>query len=114
MLNIYSHDFTIDDGSWSFYSHVDDLQLLREVKAWDVREKAPSLMFPDRKYKVIDMNTLPWIKAHEDVNAMPNDSNEKRYALGVGQMGGYLLSAMKKLLEKVDIMEARIMELEKI
>ncbi|MCK5606091.1 hypothetical protein KAR91_29600, partial [Candidatus Pacearchaeota archaeon] len=114
LLNIYSHDFTIDDGSWSFYSHVDDLQLLREVKAWDVREKAPSLMFPDRKYKVIDMNTLPWIKAHEDVNAMPNDSNEKRYALGVGQMGGYLLSAMKKLLEKVDIMEARIMELEKI
>ncbi len=108
---IYAKYLVDDDGTLGSYSEVDDLQLIRDLKEYK-REKALSPEYPYVKRKVWDMNTLPWIKAHNKIDKMANDDNKKRYALPIGARDGFLLSALKKLLEKIDIMELKIKELE--
>lgn len=110
---IYSHTVYNDDGTIEEYSIVDDLQLLRDVKRWDVRKKVVNPKFPEFKQHVFDVNTLPWVKAHPNVNAIAFDDNEKRYSSTVNQKVGYLLSTMQKMLEKIDELESRIISLEK-
>ena len=110
-MEVLAHDFFIDDGGFTFYQEHDDLQLIREMKAYE-REKVVSPEFPDYKQKVFDVNTLPWIKAHPDVDAIPNGNNKKRYALGIHASTGFMLSAIKKLVEEIDIMKLKIKELE--
>lgn len=91
-----------DDGTVTAYSHVDDLQLLRDVKEWDVREKIVNEKYPEFTQKVFDVGTLPWVKAHPDVDNMLDDDNEKRYMSSSNQRDGYFLSSMKKILEIQD------------
>ncbi len=108
---IYSHEVFTDDGTVSSYSHVDDLQLLREVKEWDVREKITSSMFPNEKGKVFDKETLPWIKAHKGINGLAIDNNDKRYASSTNSKVGYLLSTLQKMLERQDKLISQLNEL---
>ena len=102
LKGIWSFEMYTDDGQLDSYSHVDDLQLLRELQEWDVKEKPASDLFPNETQKVFDKETLPWIVAHTGVSSMAVDDNRKRYALGNTSKIGYLLSTIKKLLERQD------------
>jgi len=111
-FGMYANGMFDDDGNLGSYSQVDDFQLLREMTEYGI-EKPLSPDFPDTKQKIWDMNTLPWIKAHQDVNALAIDSNTKRYSLSLGARDGFVISALKKIVEKLDSLETRILELEK-
>ncbi len=92
-----------DDGTGtSAYSHVDDLQLLRETKEWKVRKKSVIPDHPDYKQSVFDIKTLPWIKAVPELDSFTGDSDELRYKVPIGSKIGYLLSTMQKLLKRQD------------
>jgi len=60
------------------------------------------------------VNTLPWVKAHVDVDKLGDDDNAKRYSISMGGRSGYMLSVVKKLLEEIDVMKIRIKELEEV
>jgi hypothetical protein len=109
---IYSFTVITDDGGVGSYSHVDDLQLLRDVKEWDVREKALVSDFPEITQKVFDKETLPWIVAHSGVSNLSIENNDKRYMSSVNQKIGYLLSTMKKILVRQDEIMLRLAALE--
>jgi len=113
LWSIHSHFVYNDDGIIEEYSEVDDLQLLRDVKTWNVRQKIVNEKYPEFTQKVFDVDTLPWVKAHPNINALESGDNEKRYSSTVNQKVGYLLSTMKKMLEKIDMLENKIEELKK-
>jgi len=110
-LSLYVKEMFDDDGNLGSYSLVDDLQLIRDLKEWE-NEKPMSPDFPEITQKVWDVNTLPWVKAHTEIDKLENIDNNKRYALSMGAKKGFLLSVIKKLLEEIDIMKLRINDLE--
>lgn len=108
--SIYSQYLFDDDGVLGSYSHVDDLQLLRDLQEY-TKEKALCDDFPEITQPVWDFNTLPWIVAHSGISGLETGSNIKRYSLPLGARDGYYLSTMKKLLELVDDQQLEILDL---
>ena len=97
-------------GQLFTWSHIDDLQSLRDMIEYPL-EKVPNPDFPDWKQKTWDINTLPFIKGNPNYDKIES-YDDKSYSVSMGEIQGYVLSTMKKMLEVIDNLQVRILELE--
>jgi len=88
-------------GQYTDYDFVDDLQLLREMHNSPDNLKKP-IESKDFEITAYELRTLPWIVAHPDSDNMTDE--ELNYAFSDGDVDGYILSAMKKILERQDVL----------
>ena len=91
------------NGITPSFSHVDDLQLLREIEEDQIlkekKDKDGKIVGTQRSWK---KESLPWIKARDDLKDKTGD--ELNFATVQGEEVGYILSAMKKILERQDVL----------
>ena len=98
--NIYANDLRYK--THSAYSHVDDLQLIREAQE-DPQEKIikdHKKVKSDRSVRVWKEESLPWVKARGDLVGLTGDQLD--FETTISEVNGFLFSALQKLLLRQD------------
>ena len=108
-----------DDGAIGSYDMIDDLQAIRDLEIADIPQLINNRVLP-----VYKLETIPWAKREVEVIEYedPEDPTSpviNRYTKIVGnrynnsgEKIGFLLSSLKRLLEYIDNLEARLKALE--